>query len=487
MYVLRKVVFYLLLILYLVITPLVIFHALGYQIRPGQKQPLVRTGLISLQTTPEGARVFLGSSRYRWKTPTVLRDLKPGSYPVRVTLHDHQPWSAQVRVEAEKATVLDHLLLLPAIPVIRRTSTNRFETLYPGPGEQEFLLATGPLAGQLAVCDTLRATVRPLLPREDPFADARVRRIHQVPDNPCLLLEMERNERTLYGWRRLDVEKDVTENITSLFPDAPRQITWDVRERDDIFSLTQDRVNRLDLDDRALYPDVVQGVLCMAADRGELVILDQSNRLYRTRRDGEGKQERLGTSPGEANLAWISSTGYELFPFREKLVFLRNAEGEFFINQAPHQLMTRGHRGTLLHPDEKLAVLWDQHRLGRYSFEEEEEDASPAKPPTGVLWFYTSPRVIEQVFWCHQASHLLVAGEGQVDLIALESAGGPAARTLLNYEPRTSVFYSERAGALYYLEPGTRHLLEWQLLPRFDLIKLGRSWAGTNQWNQPRP
>ena len=286
MHVLRKVVFYLFLLLYVVVTPLVILYALGYQIRPGQRETLVRTGLISLGTSPEGARVFLGNSRYRWKTPTVLRDLKPGDYAIRLTLRDHQPWSAGVRVEAEKATVLDHLLLLPNAPVIRRTSTNRFETLYPGPGEQEFLVSTGPRAGELAVCDTLRATVTPLLPREDPFADARVVRLHQVPSNPCLLLEMERAGRTAYGWRRLDVEKEPTADITSLFPAVPRFLTWDVRERDDIFCMVQDRINRLDLDDRALYPDLVQGVLAMAADRGDLVVLDQSNRLYRTRRNG---------------------------------------------------------------------------------------------------------------------------------------------------------------------------------------------------------
>jgi hypothetical protein len=486
MHVLRKVVFYLFLLLYVVATPLVILYALGYQIRPGQREALVRTGLISLNTSPEGARVFLGNRRYRWKTPTVLRDLRAGDYAIRLTLRDHQPWTAQVRVEAEKATVLDHLLLLPTTPVIRSTSTNRFETLYPGPGEQEFLLSTGPLAGELAVCDTLRATVTPLLPKEDPFAEARVVRLHQVPDNPCLLLEVERAGHTAYGWRRLDVEKELTADITSLFPSVPRFLTWDVRERDDIFSMVQDRINRLDLDDRALYPDLVRGVQAMAADRGDLVILDQSNRLYRTRRDGEGKPERLGTSPAEAKLAWASTTGYELFPVNNQVVFLRGVEGELFVNQPPYQLLTRDHRGTLLHPSDQLAVVWDDHRLGRYVYEEE-KTPDPAAPPAGVVWFFTSPRSVDQVFWCHEASHLLVAGEGQLDLVALESAGGPSARTLLNFAPDTRVFYSERAGAVYYLEPDTRQLMERQLLPRFELLNLGRGRIGTNQWDQAKP
>lgn len=478
---LRKMVFYLFLVLYLVTTPLVILYALGYQVRPGQRQALVRTGLISLNTSPEGARVFLGNSRYRWKTPTVLRDLKPGDYPVRLTLRNHQPWSAQVRVEAEKATVLDHVILLPNPLVIRRTSTNRYEMLHPGPGEQEFLLATGPRAGELAVCDIARATVKPLLPEQDPFALDRVIRIHRVADNPCLLLETERDGKTVYGWRRLDVEKDPTADITSLFPVRPGQITWDVRERDDVFTLVEGRVNRLDLDDRALYPDVLRGVLSLAADRGDLVVLDASNRLYRTSRDGERKPELLGKSPAEVNMAWASTSGYGLVPLDKEAVLLHGPDGELFVNQPPYELLTRGHQGSLPHPEEPTVVVWDRHRLGRYDYRE--KALTRKAVPRGVVWFYESPRAIDQVFWCHETSHLLVAAEGRLDLVALEPAGGPSARPLVDYLPGSRVFYSERAGAAYYLEPHTRHLMELQLLPRFDLRSLGWGRATTNDWS----
>lgn len=482
---LRKVCFYLFLVLYVVATPLVILYALGYQIRPGQPQALVRTGLISIGSASEGARVFLGSSRYRWKTPTVLRDLKPGDYALRLTLRDHQPWSGTVRVEAEKATVLDHVLLLPNPLVIRRTSTNRYATLYPQPGEQEFLVATGPRAGELAVCDTLRATVKPVLAENDPFAEARLLQLQLVNENPCLLLIAELNGRTTYGWRRLDVEKDPTADISGLFPVAPDAIRWDVRERDDVFTLVSGRVHRLDLDDRALYPDVLQEIQSLATDRGDLIVLDRSNRLYRTSRDGERKPERLGLSPAQANLAWIAQTGYTLLPVDDRVVFLHNTEGQLFVNQPPYELLTRGYRGLLPHPRGASALVWDQHRLGRYAYEE--TDRPRAAPPLGVQWFHTSPRALDQVFWCHDASHVLVAGDGWVDLLAVSPDDTAPARTLIAYEPGTSVFYSERAGALYYLEPRTRHLMELQLLPRFDLMSLGRARAATNDWTVTRP
>jgi hypothetical protein len=101
---LRRVLFYAFLALYLVATPLTILYSLGYLVRPGHEHGFVKSGLISLGTTPEGARVYVGHSRYTRRTPTVIRDLLPGTYNVRLTLDGHQPWQGLVRVEAEKAT-----------------------------------------------------------------------------------------------------------------------------------------------------------------------------------------------------------------------------------------------------------------------------------------------------------------------------------------------------------------------------------------------
>ena len=480
MHLLRKVLFYFFVLLYLVVTPLVILYALGYQLRPGQEQALVRAGVLSLDTTPGGARIYLGSSRYRWKTPTVLHDLKPGDYPIRVTLRDHQPWSASVRVAEEKATVLDHLLLLPNPLLIRRTSTNRYITLYPTPVGPNFLLGTGPHAGELVLCDTARALVHSLLPADDAFGAARLQRLHQVADNPCLLIEAKQDGRNVFGWRRLDVEKENTTDITSLLPAPPEFLTWDVRERDDLFTLEQGRVSRIDLDDRAVYPDVLQGVRALAPYRGDLLVLDQSNRFFRINRDGKGKPETLGQGPVDA-----TRPGYTVYPLNDEVVLFGGPTGDLLVNREPYQLLDQQLRGLALHPGEEVAAIWDARRVGTYAYRYTNREDKVLS--AGIDWQYTSPHPIDQVFWCHDASHLLLAGAGQLDLLALPSAGGPSVRPLIRYAPGTAVFYSERAGAAYYLEPDTRHLMELQLLPRRELLGLSRDWTSTNHWNGVSP
>lgn len=113
MLLLRKILFPIFVTAYLVFCPLLIAYALGYLFRPGAPQEIVKTGLIHLSSVPPGARVVVGRSRFRENTPTVIRDLLPGHYRVRVVRPGYQPWQHGVRVEAGKASSFGRILLLP--------------------------------------------------------------------------------------------------------------------------------------------------------------------------------------------------------------------------------------------------------------------------------------------------------------------------------------------------------------------------------------
>src|SRR4051812_25026631 len=96
---LRKILFYVFVAAYAIIGPLMVLYALGYIFRPGEEKGMVPTGLISLATEPSGATVYVGNKRYSKKTPAVVRNLLPGSYPVSIQMKGHRGWSSKVPVE----------------------------------------------------------------------------------------------------------------------------------------------------------------------------------------------------------------------------------------------------------------------------------------------------------------------------------------------------------------------------------------------------
>ena len=113
MIILRRILFFIFFTTYLVVCPFLIFYALGYIVKPGPELSLAYTGLISIQTIPKGASVFLEGSRYSKKTPTTMMELLPGSYHLKVALKGLSPWTRTVQVQAGKAVVLEKIILLP--------------------------------------------------------------------------------------------------------------------------------------------------------------------------------------------------------------------------------------------------------------------------------------------------------------------------------------------------------------------------------------
>lgn len=465
---LRRILFYAFLALYLVATPLTILYSLGYLVRPGHEHGFVKSGLISLGTTPAGARVYVGHSRYTRRTPTVIRDLLPGTYNVRLTLAGHQPWQGQVRVEAERATVLDDLVLLPQNLAPTVLDPQPFESLAPGPVPDLVLLGRGDTVAGQWIYDADDEHLRPLVPTNGAGPEARVKRRFLVEDSPRALLELAGEGPDRYLWCRLD-KADAAEDVSALLPEPPEQVTWDRRSADELFVLRGGEVSRIDLDDRAIYPGVLSRVLSIGVHRERLYALDQSNRFFRVNREGRNL-ERAGKAPSEVRTFWGSHTGYGLRFVDDDRVLFVGDDGEVYANQEPYLLVERGARGLLPHPREQRLLLWDRRRLGWIDLEPEPGDR-PGTAAARLPWRHESDQPIQHAAWVHGGSHVVYAAGGQLYLLAFERGGGPPARALAPCHDRLPFVFSERSGRLYYLDPA-RRLNALRILPRQDLLPL---------------
>jgi hypothetical protein len=81
----RRVVFYTLFVIYIVLCPLLLLYASGYTIDPLTRE-VERTGLVHLATVPSGAHIYLEQSRFLKKTPATLDKLRPGEYRVMLDI-----------------------------------------------------------------------------------------------------------------------------------------------------------------------------------------------------------------------------------------------------------------------------------------------------------------------------------------------------------------------------------------------------------------
>lgn len=108
----RAIAFYFASALFLVLLPIILSYALGYQI-DYRDLKIYKTGILYVDSRPAGAAIYLNGSKYSDVTPARIEELKPGSYKVVVRREGFYPWEKDLEVRGNMVTKADRIVLFP--------------------------------------------------------------------------------------------------------------------------------------------------------------------------------------------------------------------------------------------------------------------------------------------------------------------------------------------------------------------------------------
>ncbi len=468
---LRKLLFYIFLGIYLVGCPLTVLYALGYLFRPGAEQGIVKTGLIYLSSSPPGASIYVGKRRYTKKTPVLLQDLLPGDYAIRLSLQGYQPWVRTVPVEAEKATVLERVLLLPEPLEGRAVVSEAFRELIPIPKSDTFLLSTGPTLADMVVYNWKEAQVRPLLPAGSVFQEAKLSSVMAVEESAAALLRVDMDWKTRFLWVELKGKEPSMEDLTDLFVEPPVDVEWDPRDQRHLFAFHNGQLSRLDVVSKAIYPNFLERVRGYGLANRSLYVLDQDYRLRRTTTEGR-EEEVLLSDPVLGRFLFGDRGLFKIRPFSKDVLLFLGERGELLSNRLPYRLVEKGVLGLEISPRRERVLVWRRDRLGVLDFSERQKEEGVFERGPELFWVYKEGRNITQAFWVFDGSHILFRDEDQIFLLELETYGPPSLHELVRSKRKSPVCYSEEAGTLFYLDRDTAALSALTLLPKRELLSL---------------
>lgn len=107
----RRTLFWVTILFFLLATPAVLLYALGYSFDWQSKKPVL-TGGFYFKSIPRKAEIYL-DDKLTDKTPAFIKRLLPKEYQVEITKEDYQPWRKKIRVESKKVVNVGKILLIP--------------------------------------------------------------------------------------------------------------------------------------------------------------------------------------------------------------------------------------------------------------------------------------------------------------------------------------------------------------------------------------
>ena len=471
MLLLRKIFFYLFVAIYLLVCPLLILYGLGYTFEPGLEQGIVKSGLIYLSTAPPGATIYLGNRRYTRKTPAVLPRLLPGDYEVKLILKNKKPWAYTLPVEAGKATVLERILLLPAVQKPEILLPEAFAGLIPISGGHVFLIQKTPRIQDLFAYDWKEKKIWPLLPEHSPFHGAVVLSHHNIKGSSALLLRINFQSTEKFLWVVPRKEKTQIKDLTGLFSGRPTRVEWDPQAKKYLFAFKDGGLDRLDIVSGTAEPKFLSNVQGFGLFEKKIYALKLDGSFERVDLEGNGEKQLLHDSI-LANSLFGEKENYEIKVFAEDLILFLGENGELLANRLPYRFVNEGVLGLEYYPKHKRVLIWKEDALGILDFSKERAEKEIFEAGPEVAWVFKKGEKIEQAFWVYEGSHILFRDGDKVFLLELETYGKPRLDYLVEVKHKSSIFYSEEEGKLYYLDPTTGQPSSIEILPRLEILLL---------------
>jgi len=118
----RRIIFYLFLMAFIFLAPMIILYARGYTFDWDEKT-IVATGGIYLKSYPSGAEIFV-NEKPKGKTSGYIKRLVPKAYEVKIIKENYHPWQKNLTVKPELVTKASNVLLVPFNPKISLVSKN---------------------------------------------------------------------------------------------------------------------------------------------------------------------------------------------------------------------------------------------------------------------------------------------------------------------------------------------------------------------------
>lgn len=448
----RKIVFYILLVVYCFLTPYAILYALGYVVSPGELE-IVKTGLLSVETQPSGASLFIDGKKYSRRTPSVVSDLLPGEYSVKLALKDYWPWERKINIRPERASQLEPLVLLPIKPKHLTISQKAYAGFIPSILEFRFWVWEKKANLALSKIDVFFKREVPIAQTESPQISPESEILTKPGSSIALFIDKVSTPPKV--WLLNTDDERETVRLLSGIPSDADLFDWDPKNTQRIFYLSGDQLFAFE-HKKSMTTELKKGIKGFGAGEGHLVVLTENNQLIEMNLKGKNEQP-LEIGPEFFSLSQLQGNRWRIEVLERNLVALLSPTGCLLTNRAPYLHASHDVIGVQAFASwtESKLMWWTSEKIGVIDFDDDDLTGSVTSQT-----LYSRGKNIKKAVWAYDDSYIVFMDENSIQLLDTRFLGKRHAQLLEHTAEDSPFYYSEREKAIYFLEADSSHLVK---------------------------
>lgn len=293
-------------LLFAIVAPLVVFHAIGYRLNSTRlRQPV---GVILIESIPRLADIEVNGIP-SGTTPEGISDIPAGTVNVKITKPGYAPWQKNVNVESRRTTDLGSIRLFPEKPV-SSVFASRIHTFAVSPNQR--LIASVQSDRNLTIYDIGGEIISGPYP-----LSALPERLVWSPDSTFLLLPLKGRSPAIQD---LSNPKQPPFEIKAI--KSPGMAVWDPRIPGRLLWQNGLALEAYTIATASSVP-LAQNVSAFTATNRRIFFIDTANRLNSVSLYGE---------PSGAEPLVLDQTVKQIIPARRDTVMLHLADGRLLLS-----------------------------------------------------------------------------------------------------------------------------------------------------------
>jgi len=317
----RRILFIILLILFVTAAPLTIFYSLGWRFN-WETKTIIQPGVFFFKVWPRSAEIYI-NNKLEDKTDfffgsVLIENLSPKKHEIEIKKDGFHSWKKALEIKEREVTEAKNIVLIPEAPEF--TNLAKTTTFYLSPDEKKIVLREEDSERWALKLFELEKNLKSHLIEEKDISLQKIQLLDLQfsPDSKRILLELGLKERLEYYLLEIDNAPPVSTRLYFL-PSQAEKVYFHPRNEQKLLVLKKGALIEVDLLSKEISPTLLENIIALSFSNNDIFYLDDSGFLSKTNLSFNRK-DKLNIIPFSIK----PETAYQLAVSSEHIVLKEN-------------------------------------------------------------------------------------------------------------------------------------------------------------------
>ena len=426
---LRRILFWLLFLLFIVTAPTAVLYSQGYRF-DHYRMIFIHSGSITVKSTPSNPSLYVNGTLKPASNLGIINGsltiggLRPGNYDLKIAASGYSDWEKRIEVHSGVSSEFWNVVLIPQTPKINQIESHNVGKFYPSPtGKHIAYVENSDSNFALLSTDVGQNSVSPTYSSPGiSFTDNQKENIEWNSKEDQLLCPIRRNGSGDY------LLASIGNNAPSQFLSDLSKMTniiearWSPQEKGVVYFLAKSQNNSVDLfkfDLSANSPNlIVSGITTYDLSKDSIYLIRDNNILYKSDLEGQNIIQLTSRPFGDEKIG----ENAQFIAYDDDRQVLITTDGALYVhnNGTEEFLQKIGNsvKGAQFSNDGKKLLFWTGNDISVLFLRK--WDVQPYREENEIQSVIRLASTVRNVFWYRDYEHIFYSVGNEIKMIELD-------------------------------------------------------------------